>query len=80
MGTIEHSHQSLLVIDSSERDDNRRVGDDQVQVVFGEIEVKSLKLKCQDHELKLPLRRSQLTCPDTMCYLSSGGKWIWCDI
>lgn len=39
MGTVEHAHQCLLVIDARERYNNGRVGGDQVQVVFGEVKV-----------------------------------------
>lgn len=43
VGTVEHSHQGLLIIDARERDDNGRVRDDQIQVVFGEVKVGCLK-------------------------------------
>lgn len=44
MSTVEHAHQSLLVIDARERYDNRGVGDDQIQVVLGEVKVDGLKM------------------------------------
>lgn len=47
MGAVVHSHQSLLVIDARQRYDNRRVGDDQIQVAFGEVKVDRLKAKCK---------------------------------
>lgn len=43
VGTVEHAHQGLLIIDARERDDNGRVRDDQIQVVFGEVKVGCLK-------------------------------------
>lgn len=39
MGAVEHAHQCLLVVDAREHDDNRSVGDDQIQVVLGEVKV-----------------------------------------
>lgn len=47
MGTVEHPHQRLLVIDARERYDNRRIGDDQIQVALGEVKVDRLKSKFQ---------------------------------
>lgn len=47
MGAVVHAHQHLLVIDAGEHQDHRRVGNDQVQVVFGEVEVDCLESKCQ---------------------------------
>lgn len=46
MGTVEHAHQRLLVVDAREHQDHRRVGNDQVQVVFCEVEVDCLQSKC----------------------------------
>lgn len=43
MSTVEHAHQRLLFIDAREHYDDRCVGDDQVQVVFGEVKVDRLK-------------------------------------
>lgn len=39
MGAVEHAHQCLLVVDARKHDDNGRVGDDQIQVVLGEVKV-----------------------------------------
>lgn len=47
MGTVEHAHQRLLVIDAGEHYDHRRVGNDQIQVAFGEVKVDCLKSKFQ---------------------------------
>lgn len=43
MGTVEHPHQGFLIIDARQHDDHRCVGNDQIQVVFGEVEVDCLK-------------------------------------
>lgn len=43
MSTVEHAHQSLLVINARERYEDRGVGDDQIQVAFGEVKVDGLK-------------------------------------
>lgn len=43
MGTVEHAHQSLLVIDAGEHQDNGGVGGDQIQVVLGEVKVDDLQ-------------------------------------
>lgn len=43
MGTVVHAHQRLLVIDARQHQDDRRVGDNQVQVVLGEVKVDRLK-------------------------------------
>lgn len=51
MGTVEHSHQGLLIIDARERDDNGGVRDDQIQVVFGEVKVGCLKSQFYCHHL-----------------------------
>ena len=47
MGAVEHAHQCLLVINARQSYDNRRVGDDQIQVVLGEVKVDCLKSKFQ---------------------------------
>ena len=43
IGTVVHAHQRLLVVQAREHDDDRGVGDDQVQVVLGEAKVDGLK-------------------------------------
>lgn len=43
VGTVEHAHQSLLVIDAGEHQDNGGVGGDQIQVVLGEVKVDDLQ-------------------------------------
>lgn len=43
MGTVEHAHQCLLIVDARQHYDDRRVGDDQIQVVLGEVKVDRLK-------------------------------------
>lgn len=45
MGTVEHPHQHFLVIDARQHNDHRGVVGDQIQVVFGEVEVDGLKSK-----------------------------------
>lgn len=49
MGAVEHSHQRFLVVDAGQHNDHRCVGDDQIQVVFGEVKVDCLKLKGNNH-------------------------------
>lgn len=43
VGTVEHPHQGLLVIDARQHNDHRCVVDDEIQVVFGEVKVDGLK-------------------------------------
>lgn len=45
MGAVEHPHQHFLVIDARQHNDHRGVDGDQIQVVFGEVEVDGLKSK-----------------------------------
>lgn len=45
MGTVEHPHQRFLVIDAGQHNDHRGVVGDQIQVVFGQVEVDGLKSK-----------------------------------
>ena len=53
VGTVEHPHQSLLVVDAREHYDNWRVGDDQIQVLLGEVKVVRLKSESAVYSLKL---------------------------
>lgn len=48
MSAVEHAHQGLLVINARQYDDNRGVGDDQVQVALGEVKVDDLKPEHQN--------------------------------
>lgn len=43
MGAVVHAHQRLLVIDAGQHQDHTRVGNNQVQVVLGEVKVDRLK-------------------------------------
>lgn len=45
MGAVEHPNQGFLVIDARQHNDHRCVVNDQIQVVFGEVEVDCLKSK-----------------------------------
>lgn len=45
MGTVEHPHQRFLVVDARQQNDHRGVVGDQIQVVFGQVEVDGLKSK-----------------------------------
>lgn len=63
MGTVEHPHQRFLVINARQHNDHRGVVGDQIQVVFGQVEVDGLKSK---HAALLSGPNSASICVVTM--------------